>query len=557
MKIGLVEGRTSNPIFELRKIMMHYDPKTLSGFLSEMAITRPEAPALEYRDSLISYKELDMESRRVAGGLRKRGVGPGDRIAVWLPNVPAYVILCFALSRLGAIAVAVNTRYRSLEVEDILGRSRAKVLAFWPGFKDLDFVGILRGVNPQALSSLEMVVVYEEGQGRGLETILGRPCLTYEELKDAPPHEEVLAMPGTPCNIFTTSGTTKAPKFVLHNQRTLTRHAQDVARAFGFGQPDTITLQSLPLCGVFGWGQTLGALAGGGRILVRPLFDPVEAGKDIITHQVTHMMATDAMFARMIETLTEEHPFPSLKVCGFAAFSPNLDTFLSDCQRRGLPIAGIYGMSEVMSLFSVQRLDDPIERRGQAGGYPVSKEARVRVRDPETGAILPPGQSGEIEIKGPSLMVRYDGNPEATAEVFTEDGFLRTGDAGYIREDGSFVFETRMGDVLRLAGFLVSPTEIEAYIERHPQVVSAQVVGVNTPKGPRALAFVILRDGAGLDEEALRTYCQEGIANYKVPMRFVALDAFPVTVSANATKIQRKKLRDLAQQIVQGSTSPV
>jgi fatty-acyl-CoA synthase len=519
-----------------------YEPNTLTGLLTEIAAANPEACALEYRDSFLSYRELEAQSRRVA---------------VWLPNVPAYVVLCFALARLGAIAVAVNTRYRSMEVEDIVGRSGAKVLVLWPGFKGIDFIEILEGVNPAALSSLERVVVYEEGRGRGpADTVLGRPGLAYGELEGSPPHQEVLAGPETPCSIFTTSGTTKAPKFVLHKQEALARHARDVARAFGFDQPGTTTLQALPLCGVFGWGQTLGALAGAARILVRPLFDPMEAGGDIIAHRVTHLMATDAMFARTLETRTEEHPFPSLKVCGFAAFSPNLDTFLMDCDRRGLPIAGIYGMSEVMSLFSIQRPSDPIERRGAAGGYPVSPEARVRVRDPETGAILPPGRSGEIEIKGPSLMVRYDGNPEATAEVFTEDGFLRTGDAGYVRGDGSFVFETRMGDVLRLAGFLVSPGEIEAFLEGHPQVAAAQVVGVNTPKGPRSLAFLIPEPMVGLDEEVLRAYCREGMANYKVPLRFVAVEAFPVTVSANATKIQRQKLRDLAQQIVDGTAGP-
>ncbi len=535
--------------------MMPHDPNTLIGLLAEKASARPEAPALEYRGSIITYGELEARSRRVARGLRDRGVGPGDRVALWLPNVPAYVVLCFALARLGAIAVAVNTRYRSMEVEDIVARSGAKMLVLWPGFKDIDFVGILGAINPKALSSLETVVVYGEDSGTGGPSgpVLGRPSVAYHELESSPPMEENFAAPDTPCNIFTTSGTTKAPKFVLHRQGALARHARDVARGFRFDRPGAITLQALPLCGVFGWGQTLGALAGGGKILVRPLFDAREAGEDIIHHRVTHVMASDDMFARMLAARPEERPFPSLKVCGFAAFSPNLDTFLSESERRGLPVVGLYGMSEVMSLFSVQRLEDPADRRCAAGGYPVSAEARVRVREPETGEILPPGRSGEIEIKGPSLMMRYDGNPEATAEVFTEDGFLRSGDAGYLREDGSFVFETRMGDVLRLAGFLVSPTEIEAYIERHPRVTAVQVVGVNTPKGPRAFAFVIPRAGAELDEDELRAHCREGMANYKVPTRFVALEAFPVTESANATKVQRKKLRDLAQQMVDES----
>lgn len=534
--------------------MTRYNPNTLCGFLAEKVSDFPEAPALEYRNSLMTYKEFEERGHRVAGGLRDMGVGRGDRVALWLPNVPAYAVLCFALARLGAIAVAVNTRYRSMEVEDIVGRSRAKMLVFWPGFKDINFVGILSGLNPQALSSLEAVVFYGEEPGRGgSDLVLGRSSATYAELESSSPMEEDLATPETPCNIFTTSGTTKAPKFVLHKQGALAQHARDIARGFGFDRLGAVTLQALPLCGVFGWGQILGALAGGGKILVRPLFDAKEAGADIISYGVTHMMASDDMFARMLATRSEERPFPSLKVCGFAAFSPNLDTFLSDSQRRGLPLVGLYGMSEVMSLFSVQKLEDPAHRRFAAGGYPVSDEARVRVRDPESGEILPPGRSGEIEIKGPSLMLRYDGNPEATAEVFTEDGFLRSGDAGYMREDGSFVFETRMGDVLRLAGFLVSPTEIEACIERYPQVSAAQVVGVTTSKGPKAVAFVIPRTGVRLDEENLRAHCREGMANYKVPLRFIAVEAFPVTESANATKVQRKKMRDLAQQIVDGS----
>jgi fatty-acyl-CoA synthase len=532
--------------------MITLDSNTLPGLLAEKTAVRPEAPALEYGGQVISYGELQEKTLCLAAGLGDRDISPGDRVALWLPNVPAYVIFCFALARLGAVAVAVNTRFRSLEVEDIVGRSGAKMLVFWPEFKGIDFGGILKGLNPVALSSLKTVVVYGERQegDKESEEVLGLTGVTYAELQAHRPKAICQATPESPCNIFTTSGTTQTPKFVLHKQEALARHARDVARGFGFDQPGCLTLQALPLCGVFGWGQTLGALAGGGKILVRPLFDPAEAARDIITQGVTHVMSTDDMFYRMLQSRAEVQPFPSLKICGFAAFSPNLNTFLREAETRRLPVVGLYGMIEVMSLFSVQRRGDPMEKRGAAGGYPVSQEAQVRVRDPEGGEVLPPGHSGEIEIKGPSLMVRYDGNPQATAEAFTEDGFLRTGDAGYLREDGSFVFETRMGDVLRLAGFLVSPTEIEAYLERHPQVAGAQVVGVVTPKGPKAFAFVLLKEGAVLDEAALQSYCREGMANYKVPVRFVAVEAFPVTLSANATKVQRAALRDRAQQIV-------
>ena len=134
----------------------------------------------------------------------------------------------------------------------------------------------------------------------------------------------------------------------------------------------------------------------------------------------------------------------------------------------------------------------------------------------------------------------------ATAAAMTEDGFLRTGDAGRMRVDGSFIYEARMGDTLRLAGFLTSPGEIEAHIETHPSVSGCQVVGVATPRGPRAFAFVRPSMNA-YDETALLAWCRDTMANYKVPVRAVPIDAFPVTYSANGTKIQKAELRRMAE----------
>ena len=149
-------------------------------------------------------------------------------------------------------------------------------------------------------------------------------------------------------------------------------------------------------------------------------------------------------------------------------------------------------------------------------------------------------------VKGPSLMAGYYQNPEATAAAFTADGFLHTGDLGYLEADGRFVFLTRMGDVLRLGGFLVSPAEIENHLQKHATVDGAQVVGVQTATAPRAVAFVTLKPGANFDEAALRDWCRSGLAGYKVPMRVVRLDEFPVTASANGMKILRTRLRDMA-----------
>ncbi len=150
-------------------------------------------------------------------------------------------------------------------------------------------------------------------------------------------------------------------------------------------------------------------------------------------------------------------------------------------------------------------------------------------------------------------MTGYFGNPEATAEAFTKDGYLRSGDLGYTTAEGGFVFLSRMGDVLRLGGFLVAPAEIEARLGGHPSVEGCQVVGVSTPDGPRAVAFVTLRAGAEFDEEALRHHCLAGLARFKTPSRVFSLDEFPTTRSANGTKIQRARLRDMAQAAIDGT----
>src|SRR5207237_6224576 len=139
-------------------------------------------------------------------------------------------------------------------------------------------------------------------------------------------------------------------------------------------------------------------------------------------------------------------------------------------------------------------------RRRLPGGTPVSPEASIRVRDPETGRPLGVGESGELEARGPSLMKEYFADRAATEAAITADGYVRTGDVARLLDDGSFVFEGRMGDVLRLSGFLVAPAEIESHLQQHPGIDSAQVVGVSTPAGLRPVAFVTLRRGAALDE---------------------------------------------------------
>ncbi len=521
--------------------------ETLSGLLERAAREAGDAPALIYGEETWSYAQLLERSRRAAAGLAAAGVGRGDRVALWLPNIPAWPALLFALARLGAVAVAVNTRFRALEVADILARSGARTLVMWPGFKDIDFPALLAEIDADALARLERVLAWEEDGSAAPERIAGKPASALRALFEAPPLAEDRAEAGDPCIMFTTSGTTSKPKFVLHGQGPVARHARDCVAAFGWDRPGAVSYQATPLCGVFGFSTMMATVAGGAPNVLAALFAPAEAARALRRHRVTHFMGTDDMFAGMLAARAEPEPFPSLRICGYALFNPVLEDFEARTLARGVPLIGLYGMSEVGALMAMQRPEAPLADRLAGGGYPVAPEAEVRVRHVETGELCPPGVSGEIEIRCPSLFLRYEGDPEATAAAMTEDGFLRTGDAGHMRADGSFVYEARMGDTLRLAGFLTAPGEIEAHLETHPAVSGCQVVGVATPRGPRAFAFVRPADAAAYDERAVLAWCRETMANYKVPLRAAPIADFPVTLSPNGTKIRKGELRRMAE----------
>ena len=215
-------------------------------------------------------------------------------------------------------------------------------------------------------------------------------------------------------------------------------------------------------------------------------------------------------------------------------------------EARGLKLMGIYGSSELQAVLSIRPVDLPPEQREIGGGKLITAATRVRTRSNDTGKVLPHGEHGELEFKGPSMLMGYFGNAEATQTAFTEDGWFKTGDLGYTLADNEFIFLTRMGDVLRLSGFLVNPLEIEAVLDSHPTVAVSQVVGIDGPRGPVPVAFVLPKNGAAVDEAALIEHCKQQVANYKVPRHVLPIAEYPFTPSANGNKIQKAKLREMA-----------
>ena len=520
---------------------------TLTGLVAAHARARAEAPALIYRDEPLSYAALEAESALLARGLHDLGVGVGDRVAVWLPNTPAWIAALIACAQLGAIAVATNTRFRGAEMAHLLERTAPKVLLLWPGFRQIDFLSILEDVPAQPLRSLAAIIAYSEGDAQtpphGFREI---PVRAYREVTSGRSLSESAAAPDAGCVLFNTSGTTSAPKFVLHNQRSIAVHAHDVARAFRYVEPDTLVLGVLPFCGVYGFVSMTAALAAGAPLVVASAFNAHETLSAIERYRVTTMNLAGDMLAQVIELARDEREFASIRFCGSGTGAPQ---YAAPAAAKGLTLTGLYGSSEVQALFSRQSESISLPERAQGGGLPVSPEARVRARDPQTGALVPHGEHGMLEIRAPSMLMGYFRDEAATTAALTEDGYFKTGDLGYTLADGRFVYLARMGDALRLSGFLVSPAQIEKVVSEYHGIAACQVVGLELAQRLQPIAFVVLAPGSAFDEAAIVEHCRRRMARYKVPHRVFAVEGFPTTDGPNGFKVRKETLRELARNL--------
>jgi fatty-acyl-CoA synthase len=478
---------------------------------------------------------------RVAAGLRAAGVGSGARVALWLPNGSDYLAAIFACARLGALAIHINTRFRAAEVGSLLRRSRAVALVTAWGFPPVDFPAIFTALPVEDRAAVG--------------SVLGLPLsLNVTQLAGVPvsPLDGAAAGAGpdeatgeTRCLTFTTSGTTSGPKLVLHDQQTIAGHAADVAHRIGLDAPDAALLGAVPFCGTFGNAAAMAAIAGGAHVVCLAQFDGEAAAELIRQHRVTHVIGGDDMFGR-IAAASGRRRFDSVRFSGFAAFHSTAAASIAAAEAAGMKPHGLYGSSEVQALFSVSEG----KNRLLGGGVPVSTQARLAVRNPENGSTLPVGASGELWIDAPSRFIEYLDNPAATERVIDADGMFRTGDLARLAGTG-FIYAARIGDAMRLGGFLVSPEEIETFIQAQPGVAGVQVVSASCGDvDPVPVAFVRPCDGAILHEAALRARCLEQLARFKVPERIVVVEAFPIVDSPNGPKVQRVRLRQMAEALL-------
>ena len=447
--------------------------------------------------------EIATLGRVGAAHLRSLGVEKGARVAIWMANSEQYLVALTACAAGGFVVVSVNTRYSAAEATDLIIRSGAA----------LTLVDDSTPATPPGptMAAAELLIGDEDQS-----TTIGTSDDHFV--------------------VFTTSGTTSKPKMVVHGQRSIAVHARNVATGAGI-TADDVVLVAMPLCGVFGLCTLTSALAAGSTVVMPTGFDVARTAELIERHQVTITHGSDDMFHRLLEHGAD---LGSMRWAGYGRFNTSLDGIVERAEASGGRLTGLYGMSEVQALFSVRDPSGSPAERTKAGGTIIADDASARVVD------------GELQLKGPSLFAGYlaEGgasvDDDLTADNY-DDGWFRTGDLA--EQDPSnpreFTYLSRMGDVLRLGGFLVSPVEIEAVLMGLDGVLEAQVVAVDRPSSARPVAFVI-SDGPEIDEAGAIATCRQHLARYKVPIAVLTIDRFPTTPSANGTKIQRVKLREIA-----------
>ncbi|WP_433461726.1 class I adenylate-forming enzyme family protein [Spirillospora sp. CA-128828] len=484
------------------------------GAALEDAAARSKA-FLHDGDGTITFAEFDELTDRVAAGLLARGVSRGDRIGLLGLNTPQWLAAFFGAARIGAVVVPLNVRYRERELSYMLGQSGARMVISLDAVPDFDFAAFYRSSQIPAVSF-----------GAG-----------FDELTVTPPDPAVLAAargavePSDPLMILYTSGTTGRPKGAVITHRSILASASAQADHFGMSEDDVL-LGHLPFNHVGGITCTImSALRSGGSVALLPAFSPDAALRAVERHRVTFLGAVPTMYVLMLGRPDfADHDVSYVRLC--MAGGSNVEPALADAIRQGFPGAplyGLYGLSESSGACVLSPLDDDPETVSRTLGAIIG-DFEARVVGPD-GAALPPGETGELQIRGACVTAGYWDMPSETAEVFLSDGWLATGDMVAMEPDGHLVLRGRKKEMYIQGGFNVYPVEIENVLTTHPKVAMAAGIGIpDEVLGEVGRFYVVPRpDAEPPTTEELTSYCRDRLADYKVPRQFVITPDVPVT----------------------------
>jgi long-chain acyl-CoA synthetase len=477
----------------------------LAQLLSRSVAERPDHVAVKLDDSELSYAALDDAAARTAALLRAKGVQPGDRVGIMLPNVAYFAICYYAALRVGAAVVTMNGLLKEREVAFHLGDSGAKLLLAWH-----EFAGAARAGAAQA--DAECVLV-EPG---GFEAMLER-CQPALEVTERRGDDTAL--------ILYTSGTTGTPKGAELTHDNLLRNVEVTVDLFGLDQR-AMTLGALPFFHAFGQTCALNAtIAVGGTLTLIPRFDGGKALEVLERDHVTVFEGVPTMYAAMLHhPRADKTDASALEVCVSGGAAMPVEIMRAFEQKFGCEILEGYGLSETSPVASFNRRDG--RRRPGSIGLPVDG-VEMRVID-DDGTEVPQGDVGEVTIRGHNVMKGYWKQEGATAEAIDPDGWFTTGDMAKVDEDGYFFVVDRKKDLVIRGGYNVYPREIEEVLYEHPDVHEAAVIGIpHDELGEEIAAAITLKAGGESTPDELRDFVKQRVAAYKYPRHVWLVDELP------------------------------
>ena len=515
---------------------------TIGALLAETAARFPDRLAVVFREQGVrwSWKEFAKEIEAFATGLQELGLRKGDRVGIWSPNRAEWLVTQFATARLGLVLVNINPAYRLAELEYALHVSGCRAVISAQEMKTSKYLEMLQTVRPQT-PGLEWII--RMGEGRTPDMLnyadvlaTGRGGSIREEPLDC--HD--------PINIQFTSGTTGSPKGATLTHHNVVNNARFIAQAMNFSEVDRLCIP-VPLYHCFGMVLAVLACVSTGATMVFPgeMFDPGAVLTAVSEERCTALHGVPTMFiAELAHPDFRTFDLSSLRT-GIMAGSPcpieTMRQVVSEMHMSEVTIA--YGMTETSPVSFQSSTTDPLERRvTTVGRIQPRLEAKVIDKD---GQIVPRGATGELCVRGYSVMRGYWDDPVRTAEVI-KDGWMHTGDLATIDDEGYCNIVGRAKDMLIRGGENVYPREIEEFLFRHPKVQSAQVFGVPDQKyGEEICAWIVLKPGSDCTEDEIREFCRNQIAHYKVPRYIRFVREMPMTVTGKAQKfVMRERMID-------------
>jgi fatty-acyl-CoA synthase len=530
---------------------------TVTAFFKHTLRQHAEREAAVFcdRDVRWTYDQLARRVDRFAAGLLAVGLYKGERIGIWSPNRPEWLIAQLATARIGLVLVNINPAYRRAELEYALNKVKAKALIVAPNFKTSDYLEMLRDLAPELagatagrlkaarLPHLRTVIQLGDAPVPGtfsFDEVMGKGGGGQRARLDAISNA---LSPDDPINIQFTSGTTGAPKGATLTHRNIVNNAFFCAQAMALRERDRLCIP-VPLYHCFG--MVLGNLAciaeGSAMVFPGEGFDPLETLKAAAAERCTALHGVPTMFIAMLDhPRFAEFDLKSLRT-GIMAGAPCpvevMKRVIAQMHMRQVTIA--YGMTETSPVSFQSDVDDPLDRRVSTVGR-IHPYVEVKIVGAD-GRTVPIGETGELCTRGYSVMRGYWDDPERTAEAIDGDGWMHTGDLAALDAEGYCNIVGRVKDMLIRGGENVYPAGIEDYLYRHPKVQTVQVFGVPDERlGEEVCAWIELKPGQSATEEEIRAFCQGQIAHYKIPRHIRFVDEMPMTVTGKAQKFKMRE----------------